>query len=381
MWFINGKMLSVMIIAVAAYVIGIFVSDKLNKKQIFLNASVLISLAVVFCYSKRLCAFYILYCLLSYPVISCMPKTKFRRAYFVCGCFVLVAPFFVYRILDMTTDISEFILLVGFAYNMLKAVDALFYRYYTELKVPFFKYVNFIMFFPVFTSGPIFRYRDFSRTWDGAKPADIQGVAEGIQRFILGMFKKIVLVELCAKAFNKLVALPQYHFYISIPILVLAYLILYLDLSGYSDMAVGVGKIMSINVPENFNKPWTAASFTQFWRKWHITLSDWIREHIFVVVQGKKLSKYQSAIIAFCTMIIMSLWHEFSVMTIIGGAFIGFFLVIENIFSLSTFNVRKEKKYKYIIRCTAVSFLFAVNALSFSLDLGQIIAVLKGLVN
>ena len=60
-----------------------------------------------------------------------------------------------------------------------------------------------------------------------------------------------------------------------------------LDLSGYSDMAIAVGSVMGYTVPENFRKPWAAASFTQFWRNWHITLSDWVREHIFVVLNGK----------------------------------------------------------------------------------------------
>ena len=112
-----------------------------------------------------------------------------------------------------------------------------------------------------------------------------------------------------------------------------------------------------------------------------MTLSDWIREHIFVVVRDKKLNKYQSALIGLITMIVMSLWHEFSLITLIGGVYMGLFLVIENIFSLSTFNIRKEKKYKYIIRCVLVNFFFAVNAMTFSMDLDKILSVLKGLVH
>ena len=294
-------------------------------------------------------------------------------------CILFVSPFILWRILDLSS-VFDTIVLVGFSYNMLKAVDALFYVYYTDIHIPFINYANFILFFPVFTAGPIFRYRDFANQFERLGAVSIDDINTGIKRFIMGLFKKVVLVTLLSMVFDHLSLIENYHWYSSLAIIVLAYIVLYVDLSGYSDMAIGVGKMMSITVPENFKKPWTAASFTQFWRKWHVTLSDWIREHIFVVVQDKKLNKYQSALIGLITMIVMSLWHEFSIITVIGGIYMGLFLVIENIFSLSTFNVRKEKKIKYIVRCFFVNFFFAVNALTFSLDFNKILDILKGLI-
>lgn len=381
MWFVTGEMLQIVFIATLAYLFGVRISERLGFKKPFLNASVLISLFVLFSYSELLCAFYMAYTVITYIALVLIPKKTHRKAYFVTMCGLFVLPFFAYRFLNLGVDLASILLLVGFSYNMLKAVDALFFVYYTDMHIPFFNYANFLLFFPVFTSGPILRYRDFAREWDNLKPATLTDISEGVQRFIIGLFKKVVALELLNRIFNQLTALPEYHFWSSISILALGYLILYFDLSGYSDMAIGIGRMIAFKIPENFNKPWTAASFTQFWRKWHISLSDWIREHIFVVVQGKKLSKYQGALIGFCTMIIMSFWHEFSFMMILDGAYMGFFLVIENLFSLSTFNTRKEKKYKYIIRAAAVSFFFAINALGFSLEPVQIMAVLKGLIN
>lgn len=381
MWFLQGDMLLKMLCCTVVYMLGLWIFDKLNITKYFKIFSTVLSVCLLLSYSFELGAFYGIYVLFTYLLLTLMQKiTKFRKAFFVTFCVLFALPFLAFRITAIKNFFGFTIVLLGFAYNMLKAIDALFYTYYTQEKIKFIDYANFILFFPVFTSGPIFRYRDFHKAFENIKPAKLAETEYGVKRFILGMFKKVVLITLVTMVYDKFTALESYHWYQSLCTIFLAYVILYLDLSGYSDMAVGVGRLTGIEVPENFKQPWTAASFTQFWRKWHVTLSDWIREHIFVVVQGKKLSKYQSAVIGLVTMIVMSLWHEFTLITLIGGIYMGLFLVIENIFSLSTFNVRKEKKYKYIIRCVAVNFFFAVNALTFSLDLSKVADILKGLV-
>ncbi len=380
MWFIQGNMLTKVFLATILFVVGIFVLTKAGKQNYKSGLSILLSVGLLTVFSYQLALFYIGYIIITYLMLLVMQRvSKGRKAFFVIQCVLFLLPFLVWRTVPLP-KILEGLVLIGFSYNMLKAVDALFYVYYTDIKIPFWEYVNYILFFPVFTAGPIFRYRDFSKEFAGLRPTSMEDISCGVKRFIAGMFKKVVLVTVLTMIFDKLAAIEVYHWYSSLSIVVLAYLVLYVDLSGYSDMAIGIGRMMAITVPENFKKPWTAPSFTQFWRRWHVTLSDWIREHIFVVVQGKQLNKYQSALIGLITMVVMSLWHEFSVMTVIGGVYMGLFLVIENIFSLSTFNVRKEKKYKYIIRCILVNFFFAVNALTFSLDLDKIIAILKGII-
>ncbi len=380
MWFIEGDMLLKVAAAVLMFAAGLYISDKVGLISAFRPFSVLISLWVLWCFSERLCLFYLVYIFVTYALIALMRRIKHaRKVFFVLFCVIFVTPFLLFRCFDLA-EITGIFVLLGFSYNMLKAVDALFYVYYTDEKIRVMTYLNFMLFFAVFTAGPIFRYRDYIKAYDAMHPVTWDEAGQGLRRFILGMFKKVVLVTALTFVYDRLAQAEVFHWYTSLSVIGLSYVILYLDLSGYSDMAVGVGRMVSIEVPENFKKPWTAPSFTQFWRKWHVTLSDWIREHIFVVVQGKKLNRYQSALIGFITMIVMSLWHEFSIETVIGGVYMGLFLVIENIFSLSTFNVRKEKKYKYVIRCFLVNFFFAVNAMSFSMDLGSILRVLRGLV-
>lgn len=381
MWFIQADMLSKVIISTIVFIAGIFVITRADLCKYKSAFSALISVTLLTIFSVKLSLFYIGYVLFTYLMLLPIQRLKkTKRLFFVIQCVLFIMPFIIWRTVPLP-EIVKTVVLVGFSYNMLKAVDALFYVYYTDIKIPFIEYANYILFFPVFTAGPIFRYRDFSRQFSELKPTTVDDINYGLKRFIMGMFKKVVLVTVLTAVFDKLALIEEYHWYSSFSIIALAYIVLYVDLSGYSDMAVGVGRLMGITIPENFKKPWTAPSFTQFWRRWHVTLSDWIREHIFVVVQGKKLNKYQSAMIGLTTMVVMSLWHEFSVMTVIGGIYMGLFLVIENIFSLSTFNVRKEKKYKYIIRCILVNFFFAINALTFSLDLGKILSILEGIIH
>ena len=381
MWFIQADMLARVLVAALIFSVFIFISEKNGLKRLRPAFSALVSLAVLTLFSPRLALFYAAYVLVTHLMLRLMLRLRRgRKATFVLLCVLFVAPFLLWRLANAESILGIYVLL-GFSYNMLKAVDALFYVYYTDISIGFVDYANFILFFPVFTAGPIFRYRDFSKEFARLGPIGLSDVNEGVRRFILGMFKKVVLMTLLTAVTDRLALIEVYRWYSSLAVIVLAYVSLYIDLSGYSDMAVGMGRLMGITVPENFKKPWGAPSFTQFWRRWHVTLSDWIREHIFVVVRDKKLNKYQSALIGLITMIVMSLWHEFSLITLIGGVYMGLFLVIENIFSLSTFNIRKEKKYKYIIRCVLVNFFFAVNAMTFSMDLDKILSVLKGLVH
>ena len=168
------------------------------------------------------------------------------------------------------------------------------------------------------------------------------------------------------------------HVLVSCMLVVLSYALLYFDLSGYSDIAIAVGTFVGIPVPENFKSPLTAASFTQFWRKWHVTLSDWIREHIFVVVSGKRLNKWISALIGICTMMIMSLWHEFSLLAFLDGIYMGMFLAIENIFGLTTVDRRKTHTAIVVLRCVLVAAFFGVNAMFFTMDAYQLRHALGG---
>ena len=114
---------------------------------------------------------------------------------------------------------------------MLKAIDALYFVYYTEMKIPFFTYANYILFFPVFTAGPIFRYRDWLRVYTNPQKLTTDAFIGYVKRFIRGMFKKMVALWFVTTVFNHILGM-ELHWYLSLAIVVLSYLIVYLDLSG-----------------------------------------------------------------------------------------------------------------------------------------------------
>lgn len=326
----------------------------------------------------QLAVFYSLYTVFSWLLTQWMGKVKrARKFWFVTLCLLDVVPFFYARLAGFFPWLPGIFVLIGFSYNMLKAVDAVFYVYYTEEPMPFLAYSNFLLFFPVVTGGPIFRYRDFIKLYQSPKPLTADVSRECVKQFIRGMFKKLVLAAIAQQLLNRVLQMYS-HFYVSGALAILSYCILYFDMAGYSDVAVAVSTVMGIPAPANFKQPWTAASFTQFWRKWHVTLSDWIREHIFVVVGGKRLNKYLSAAIGFSTMIIMSLWHEFDLMALATGVYMGFFLAVENVFGLTTADKRKTNKYVYILRCVTVNGLFAINAMFFTMNGSQILQAVRG---
>jgi len=304
-------------------------------------------------------------------------EQRLRRLKFVLFCLLDIVPF-LYARFALLWDWPVLIpVLIGFAYNMLKAVDALFYVYYTKRAIPFPAYANFLLFFPVLTGGPIFRYRDFIRYYTTPAVPTAAVTLACFRRMILGLFKKLVVVTWCATLVNHLLTLEP-RFLVSLLLSLSSYALLYFDLSGYSDMAIACGTLAGIPTPENFKNPLSAASFTQFWRKWHVTLSDWIREHIFVVVNGKRLSRAASALIGFLTMIVMSLWHEFSLYALIDGAVLGAVLAAENLLGITTVDKRKTKRWVYLVRCALVTLLFAVNAMFFTMSHDQLLRALGG---
>lgn len=166
----------------------------------------------------------------------------------------------------------------------------------------------------------------------------------------------------------------------SVAACLVSYLLLWLDMSGYADIAIAMGGFLGLKVPENFKKPLKAVSFTQFWRNWHVSLTDWIREHIFVVLNGKKLSKYQGAMIGFGTMMVMGLWHGFSLTFVLDGLMNGSLLAFENLCGITTVK-RGANRYYVLFRRCVVALVFSFTTIFYTLDSTQLANVLRGFVS
>ena len=378
MWYLQTDVLLRLFIACGAMILISGLSRLIFKKDFGPKVLVFASIAVIAYVSWQLAIAIVCYTLITFIFARILkPLKKTRRFFFVLFSILCTVPFFYGRMTEFFPQLPVIITFVGIAYHMLKAVDVMYFVYYTDMDIPFLTYVNYMLFFPTFTAGPIFRY--FQKVYNKPVPLTTDRFITCVKRFIKGMFKKMVVLYFVSTFFNFLVA-SEKHWYVSLAIVVFSYLFLFFDLSGYSDMAIAVGSVMGYTVPENFRKPWAAASFTQFWRNWHITLSDWVREHIFVVLNGKKLGKLASAGMGFLVMYVMEMWHGFTWVYVIGGIYNGLCLGLENLLGLTKAEKRKMKKPVYIARCIIVNMLFAFNTLMFTVTPAQFFEILKGFI-
>lgn len=380
MWYLQADILLRLLISCGLMMIISWFSRRKLKKDLGRSFLLIFDIAILCYVSWQLAVFSIGYTILTYILVRVLkPLKKTKKFWFVVFCILCTIPFLYGRMTEFFPKLPVIIVFIGIAYHMLKAIDTLYFVYYTNMTIPLLTYANYMLFFPTFTSGPIFRYRDFSTVFKNPVPLTGELFLKCAKRFIRGMFKKMVVLYFIMTVFNYLVSLEK-HWYISIAIIVLSYVTLFLDLSGYSDIAIATGSVMGYTVPENFRKPWSAASFTQFWRNWHITLSDWVREHIFVVLNGKKLGRFASAGIGFAIMFIMEMWHGFTIPYVIGGVYNGLCMGLENLFGLTKADKRKMKKPIYVLRCFIVNFAFAFNTLLFTVTPEQFIEIMKGLI-
>ena len=204
--------------------------------------------------------------------------------------------------------------------------------------VPLAEYVNYVIFFPSFTAGPIDRLERFVRDLNEPVKLDHEGWMDAGTRFFSGLFKKFVVADSLAWIALNDAFLSQVNSSGWMWILLYAFsLRLYFDFSGYTDMAVGLGRWMGIRLPENFDRPYLKPNLTQFWNAWHMTLTQWFRSYYFNPVtralRSAERPLSQPIIILLAqvsTMILIGLWHGITIGYILWGLWHGFGLFVHN---------------------------------------------------
>ena len=341
----------------------------------------IVEIGVIFYISKRLAIFYLIYIIITYLLSMVLLKSpRYKKLLFPIFCLVASSPFFINRLTDLGIRFNNIFIIIGISYSIFKVIDTYYHVYYSGEPINPLIYINYILFLPVFTAGPIHRYREFKKSMENPILLDMEVVSYSVGRIIKGLFKKLVVTEILFIEFNHLQTL-NLCWYISLLIIVMSYAVLFFDFSGYSDIAIAFGALAGISVPENFKKPWAAPTMTQFWRNWHVTLSDFIKDHIHVVIVKKRLTKIQGGIIGVFTMVTMALWHGFNVPYVIAGVYLGMILFFESIFSLTTLNRRTTNKIYFAFRCLLTNFLFGLNTLVFTLPKDKVVKVILGLFN
>jgi alginate O-acetyltransferase complex protein AlgI len=206
----------------------------------------------------------------------------------------------------------------------------------------FWDYQLYIILFPKLIAGPIVRYHEISdQITDREANETTDNRLTGFYRFVLGLSKKVIIA-------NTLGQVADTIFLMNIDDLgtfaawtgILAYTFqIYFDFSGYSDMAIGLGKMLGFRFPENFNNPYISQSITEFWRRWHMTLGNWMRNYLYIPLGGNKVkSKYRLYFNLWFVFLASGLWHGASYTFIVWGAYHGVFLVLERIFLQKAYN-------------------------------------------
>ena len=211
----------------------------------------------------------------------------------------------------------------------------------------------YVALFPQLIAGPIVKYSEIEDQLKERKN-DFNQFAEGVERFIIGLFKKVLIANNCAFFVDAVFNLPVNELNIVVSWLAaIAFSIqLYFDFSGYSDMAIGLGKMIGFNFPENFNYPFLSKSIQEFWRRWHISLSTWFKDYLYIPLGGNKRSHSRIAFNLIFVFLITGLWHGANWTFVLWGGVHGLFLVLER-FVYGKFLIKNS----FFARCYLLFFV------------------------
>lgn len=200
----------------------------------------------------------------------------------------------------------------------------------------FTTYLLFLALFPHLIAGPIFRYHDVASQLL-SRPFRIEDVRIGVERFILGLAKKVIIADTMAEVANTVFGLRSTDLTTGFAwIGALAYAFqIYFDFSGYSDMAIGLGRMMGFRFLENFDSPYISKSITEFWRRWHISLSNWMREYLYIPLGGNRGSVARTYLNLWIVFLISGFWHGANWTFLFWGFYHGSLLIIERVFLLN----------------------------------------------
>lgn len=258
---------------------------------------------------------------------------------------------------------------IGISFYTFQALSYLLDVYYKRQKVErnFLHYALFVSFFPCILSGPINKASLIIPQIKQLRPYfDYSKVIEGMRMLLWGMFMKVVVADRVALYVDTV--LPHYENYSGLTCFVasLLYTIqIYADFAGYSLMAIGVGKTLGFELTENFRRPYFAVSVTDFWHRWHISLSTWLKDYIYIPLGGSRCSKIRNYWNILLTFLVSGIWHGANWTFIVWGGVHGIFQIIEKILGQEKCKYGSlGKSIKIIITFLLVNFAWIIFRMS-----------------
>jgi alginate O-acetyltransferase complex protein AlgI len=240
-------------------------------------------------------------------------------------------------------EISDIVLPLAISFYTFQKIAYLVDSYYGKVKEKsFLNYLLFVAFFPQLIAGPIVHYSEMFPQFRDPRTYRVNAanVADGLTIFLLGLAKKVVLADEFARnanaGFNSAASGTDPSLIVAW-IAVLAYsLQLYFDFSGYSDMAIGLARMFNLRLPLNFNAPYQATNIIEFWRRWHMTLSRFLRDYVYIPLGGNRRGLAQRYVNVLLTMVIGGLWHGAAWTFVLWGTLHGCYLLVNHLWRTLT---------------------------------------------
>ncbi len=196
----------------------------------------------------------------------------------------------------------------------------------------FIKLALYISFFPQLVAGPIVKAKDFLPQLHEERKTTLKGIEYGVQLMVFGLFKKIVLADHLSVFVDDVFYAPAAYHWTTLILGAVSYSMqIYFDFSGYSDIAIGCAKCLGYDFMPNFNMPYISRNVTEFWRRWHISLSTWLREYLYIPLGGNRKGKTRQYINLFITMLLGGFWHGASWTFVFWGALNGLALCVDKL--------------------------------------------------
>ena len=289
-------------------------------------------------------------------------KAKTRKTFLVisillCISFLVVFKYYNFFMEELTALMS----LVGVAFVPAKFTLALpmglsFYTFQVigynvdvynkkvESEKNFIDYALFVSFFPQILAGPIGRANEMLPQYKQEHKLEYSNIVEGLQRFLTGAFKKVVIADGLGKIVDAIYGNIDEYAGLTLFVAVVAYALqIYFDFSGYTDMAIGSGKLFGFTLRENFRTPYLATNMGDFWLRWHMSLTSWFRDYVYIPLGGNRKGFLRKLLNVLIVFFLSGLWHGASENYIVWGLWLAFFRIIEELVT----KARGLKKTKY----------------------------------
>lgn len=245
---------------------------------------------------------------------------------------------------------------IGISFFTFQSVGYLFDVYYKRIKAEhnWWDYMLFVSFFPQILSGPISKAKDLLPQIKAERTFDYERAVQGLKWLLWGMFMKVVMADRLGLYVDKVFDNYIYNSGSSCLLATIFYTFqIYGDFAGYSLMAIGVGKVMGFDLVQNFNHPYLSTSITDFWRRWHISLSTWLKDYVYIPLGGSRCSKIRNYWNIFVTFLVSGIWHGANWTYIVWGIMHGVFQIVEKILGL-----QKCESHNRLVFISRILFTF-----------------------